>query len=65
MELTVQPLMAGSRRPTLSVRYSIGTDDYSNYKRPLTDVGMSEGDEDSYAKGFKPVGAWNDSWEDE
>lgn len=65
MEMTVQPLMAGSGRPTLSVRYSIGTDDYSNYKRPLTDVGLSEGDEDSYAKGFKPVGAWNDSWEDE
>ena len=65
MELTVQPLMAGSGGPTLRVRYSIGTDDYSNYKRPLTDVGLSEGDEDSYAKGFKPVGAWNDSWEDE
>ena len=66
MEMTMQPLMAGSGRPTLSVRYSIGTDDYSNYKKPLTDVGLDEeGTEDSYAKGFKPVGAWNDSWEDE
>ena len=64
MEMTVQPLMAVSNTKQ-SVRNSIGTDDYSNYKRPLTDVGLSEGDEDSYAKGFKPVGAWNDSWEDE
>ena len=64
MEMTVQPLMAGSK-PILRVRYSMGTDDYSNYKKPLTDVGLSEGDEDSYAKGFTPVGAWNDSWEDE
>lgn len=65
MELAVQPLMAGSGRPTLKVRSSIGTDDYSNYEKPLTDVGLSDGDEDSYAKGFTPVGAWNDSWEDE
>ena len=65
MELTVQPLMAGSGTPTLKVRYSIGTDDYSNYKRPLTDVGWDDGEEDSYAKGFTPVGKWNDSWEDE
>lgn len=64
MEMTVQPLMAGSNTKQ-SVRNSIGTDNYSNYKKPLTDVGLSEGDEDSYAKGFKPVGAWNDSWEDE
>ena len=64
MEMTMQPLMAGSNTKQ-SVRNSIGTDDYSNYKKPLTDVGLSEGDEDSYAKGFKPVGAWNDSWEDE
>ena len=64
MEMTMQPLMAVSNTKQ-SVRNSIGTDDYSNYKRPLTDVGLSEGDEDSYAKGFKPVGAWNDSWEDE
>lgn len=63
MELTLQPLMAGSK--ILRVRNSIGTDDYSNYKRPLTDVGWDDGEEDSYAKGFKPVGAWNDSWEDE
>ena len=60
----MQPLMAGSNTKQ-SVRNSIGTDNYSNYKKPLTDVGLSEGDEDSYAKGFKPVGAWNDSWEDE
>jgi len=66
MEMTVQPLMAGSGRPTtLRVRNSIGTDNFSNFEKPLTDVGLSEGDEDSYAKGFKPVGAWNDSWEDE
>lgn len=64
MEMTMQPLMAVSNTKQ-SVRNSIGTDNYSNYKRPLTDVGLSEGDEDSYAKGFKPVGAWNDSWEDE
>ena len=64
MEMTMQPLMAVSNTKQ-SVRNSIGTDDYSNYKKPLTDVGLSEGDEDSYAKGFKPVGAWNDSWEDE
>ena len=64
MEMTMQPLMAGSNTKQ-SVRNSIGTDNYSNYKKPLTDVGLSEGDEDSYAKGFKPVGAWNDSWEDE
>lgn len=64
IELTAQPFMAGSNTKQ-SVRNSIGTDDYSNYKKPLTDVGLSEGDEDSYAKGFKPVGAWNDSWEDE
>ena len=62
--MTMQPLMAGSNTKQ-SVRNSIGTDNYSNYKKPLTDVGLSEGDEDSYAKGFKPVGAWNDSWEDE
>ena len=65
MELTVQPLMAGSGRPTLRVRYSIGTDNYSTYKKPLIEVGWDDGTEDSYAKGFKPVGAWNDSWEDE
>ena len=65
MEMTVQPLMADSK-PIRRVRYSMGTDDYSNYKKPLTDVGLDEeGTEDSYAKGFKPVGAWNDSWEDE
>lgn len=64
MEMTVQPLMAGSNTKQ-SVKNSIGTDNYSNYKKPLTDVVLSEGDEDSYAKGFKPVGAWNDSWEDE
>lgn len=63
MELTLQPLMAGSK--ILRVRNSIGTDDYSNYKRPLTDVGWDDGKEDSYAKGFTPVGKWNDSWEDE
>ena len=63
MELTLQPLMAGSK--ILRVRNSIGTDDYSNYKRPLTDVGWDDGEEDSYAKGFTPVGKWNDSWEDE
>ena len=63
MEMTVQPLMAGSKM--LRVRYSIGTDDYSNFEKPLTDAGWDDGTEDSYAKGFKPVGAWNDSWEDE
>ena len=63
MELTLQPLMAGSK--ILRVRNSIGTDDYSNYKRPLTDVGWDDGEEDSYAKGFTPVDKWNDSWEDE
>ena len=64
IKLTAQPFMAGSGR-LLRVRYSIGTDDYSNYKRPLTDVGWDDGEEDSYAKGFTPVGKWNDSWEDE
>ena len=65
MEMTVQPLMAGSK-PVLRVRNSIGTDNYSTYKKPLIEVGWDdEGTEDSYAKGFKPVGAWNDSWEDE
>ena len=64
MEMTVQPLMAGSNTKQ-SVRNSIGTDDYSTYKKPLIEVGWDEGNEDSYAKGFKPVGAWNDSWEDE
>lgn len=64
MEMTVQPLMAGSNTKQ-SVRNSIGTDDYSTYKRPLIEVGWDDGTEDSYAKGIKPVGAWNDSWEDE
>ena len=64
IELTAQPFMAGSGQ-ILGVTNSIGTDDYSNYKKPITNVGCDEGKEDSYAKGFQPVGAWNDSWEDE
>ena len=64
MEMTVQPLMAGSNTKQ-SVRNSIGTDDYSNFEKPITEVGWDDGEEDSYAKGFTPVGKWNDSWEDE
>ena len=64
IELTAQPFMAGSNTKQ-SVRNSIGTDNYSTYKKPLIEVGWDDGNEDSYAKGFKPVGAWNDSWEDE
>ena len=64
MEMTMQPLMAGSNTKQ-SVRNSIGTDDYSTYKKPLIEVGWDEGNENSFAKGIKPVGAWNDSWEDE
>ena len=62
--MTVQPLMAGSNTKQ-SVRNSIGTDDYSNFEKPITEVGWDDGEEDSYAKGFTPVGKWNDSWEDE
>lgn len=64
MEMTMQPLMTGSNTKQ-SVRNSIGTDKYSTYEKSLTEVGLDDGNEDSYAKGFKPVGAWNDSWEDE
>ena len=42
MEMTMQPLMAGSNTKQ-SVRNSIGTDDYSNYKKPLIEVGWDEG----------------------
>lgn len=64
IELTAQPFMAGSGR-LLRVRSSIGTDDYSTFEKPITDAVWDDGTEDSYAKGFTPVGKWNDSWEDE
>jgi hypothetical protein len=64
IKLTAQPFMAGSNTKQ-SVRNSIGTDDYSNFEKPITEVGWDDGEEDSYAKGFTPVGKWNDSWEDE